>query len=66
MFTSFVRRVGLAVGIAAAALATGTPSKAQTIAEIEQKGRVTIGVLTGIPPYDTVDASGAPDASTVS
>lgn len=61
MFTSFVRRVGLAVGIAAAALATGTPSKAQTIAEIEQKGRVTIGVLTGIPPYDTVDSSGAPD-----
>ncbi len=40
------------------AAATAQPAAAQTLSEIAAKGTVTIGVLTGIPPYDTVDASG--------
>jgi polar amino acid transport system substrate-binding protein len=46
------------VFVAAAALATASTAAAQTVDEIVAKGRITIGVLTGIPPYDTVDAQG--------
>lgn len=62
MLRSFVRRSLAMVGLAAAFIASAaTASSAQTIAEIEGKGRATVGVLTGIPPYDTVDASGNTD-----
>lgn len=46
--------------IALSAVLAGT-AMAQTTAEISAKGRIAIGVLTGIPPYDTIDASGNSD-----
>lgn len=46
--------------IALSAVLAGT-AMAQTTAEISSKGRIAIGVLTGIPPYDTIDASGNSD-----
>jgi polar amino acid transport system substrate-binding protein len=46
------------IATAFAAVAAALPANAQTTREIVDKGKVTIGVLTGIPPYDTVDASG--------
>ena len=51
---------GVAAAVAISAMLTGAVL-AQTTAEITAKGRIAIGVLTGIPPYDTVDASGNPD-----
>lgn len=60
MFSRLIRRAAAIIGLIAA-LALPTASMAQTIADIENNGRITIGVLTGIPPYDTVDASGATD-----
>ncbi|HWJ87791.1 MAG TPA: transporter substrate-binding domain-containing protein [Pelagibacterium sp.] len=60
MFSNFVRRTAGVIGIAAM-LALPGAANAQSIAEIEAKGRISIGVLTGIPPYDTVDASGNTD-----
>lgn len=47
--------------VAGAALFAGAPAEAQSIADIDAKGTITIGVLTGIPPYDTTDASGKTD-----
>lgn len=58
---SFLSRVAASMGLAAALLLPPAVASAQTIADIEAKGRVAIGVLTGIPPYDTVDASGNTD-----
>lgn len=60
MFTKFVRRMAATAGLLAV-LAIPATAMAQTIADIEGKGRIAIGVLTGIPPYDTVDASGQTD-----
>jgi polar amino acid transport system substrate-binding protein len=60
MFSRLIRRAAATIGLLAA-LALPTAGMAQTIADIENNGRITIGVLTGIPPYDTVDASGATD-----
>ena len=51
---------GLTAAAAISAMLTGA-ALAQTTADIVGKGRVAIGVLTGIPPYDTVDASGNTD-----
>jgi polar amino acid transport system substrate-binding protein len=51
---------GVAAAAAISAMLTGAVM-AQTTAEITAKGRIAIGVLTGIPPYDTVDASGNTD-----
>lgn len=61
MLKPFLRRAAAIVGLAAAVATASTMASAQTIAEIEDKGVVTIGVLTGIPPYDTVDESGNTD-----
>ncbi|MFV0335314.1 MAG: transporter substrate-binding domain-containing protein [Tropicimonas sp.] len=47
--------------VAGAALFAGAPAEAQSIADIDAKGTITIGVLTGIPPYDTTDSSGKTD-----
>lgn len=59
---SFARWVVAASTIMAAAGVFGAASAdAQSISEIEGKGTVTIGVLTGIPPYDTTDSSGQTD-----
>lgn len=46
---------------AACAVAGTTLAQAQTITDIDRKGTITIGVLTGIPPYDTIDGSGRTD-----
>ncbi|RVM27760.1 LacI family transcriptional regulator [Sinorhizobium meliloti] len=61
MISKLLRRTFVAATIVAAASGFATASKAQSIADIAAKGTVTIGVLTGIPPYDTVDASGNTD-----
>ncbi len=62
MTRPFTRGALAAVALAAIASVTApTASDAQTISEIEEKGTVTIGVLTGIPPYDTTDSSGQTD-----
>jgi polar amino acid transport system substrate-binding protein len=53
-----LREVALIGTIAALAAGWAAPASAQTTAEIAGKGKIAIGVLTGIPPYDTVDASG--------
>ncbi|NTS32994.1 amino acid ABC transporter substrate-binding protein, PAAT family [Phyllobacterium sp. YR620] len=53
--------VGGIIALAAVLAASATGASAQTTADIAKKGSVTIGVLTGIPPYDTVDANGNTD-----
>lgn len=58
------RLLQMAAGVVALAVvstAHSTVASAQTTADIVKKGSVTIGVLTGIPPYDTVDANGNTD-----
>lgn len=62
MLSKFVRQSLFAASLTATVLGTAVSASAQTTtAEIVKKGTVTIGVLTGIPPYDTVDASGNTD-----
>jgi polar amino acid transport system substrate-binding protein len=61
MIGRFARRIAAVMALTTTLVLPAAPLLAQTIAEIEQKGRVVIGVLTGIPPYDTVDASGNTD-----
>jgi len=58
MIGNFIRGAVAAVALSAALAGT---AMAQTTAEISAKGRIAIGVLTGIPPYDTIDASGKTD-----
>lgn len=58
MIGNFIR--GTVAAVALSAVLAGT-AMAQTTAEISAKGRIAIGVLTGIPPYDTIDASGKTD-----
>lgn len=54
-----LRRVAWAFAALAVVAVSARPSaEAQTTSEIVARGKITIGVLTGIPPYDTVDASG--------
>jgi polar amino acid transport system substrate-binding protein len=40
--------------------ATTLGAQAQSVSEIVKKGRVTIGVVTGAPPFGTTDAEGKP------
>lgn len=61
MFGSLMRGAAAAIGIASTVALATTTASAQSVADIEAKGKVTIGVLTGIPPYDTVDQSGNTD-----
>lgn len=50
-----------AIGLGAA-LATFTPAvSAQTLADIQKKGELTIGMLVDFPPYGTTDARNQPD-----
>jgi polar amino acid transport system substrate-binding protein len=56
-----LRPAALAAAAVAAMVAVAAPAAAQTTDEITSKGKIAIGVLTGIPPYDTVDASGNTD-----
>ena len=57
----FLSRAAAIAGLAMALAFPAAVTSAQSIADIEGKGRISIGVLTGIPPYDTVDASGNTD-----
>ncbi len=57
----FMHRLAAVAGLAAALAMPAASAFAQTISDIEGKGKISIGVLTGIPPYDTVDASGNTD-----
>ena len=61
MISKLLRRTFVAAAVIAAASGFAITSNAQSVADIAKKGTVTIGVLTGIPPYDTVDASGNTD-----
>ena len=61
MIKGFIRHALAAASIGALALMPFGAAQAATTTEIVQKGSVTIGVLTGIPPYTTVDSSGNPD-----
>jgi len=57
LFTSTALAIGLA-----ATLSVWTPSvSAQTAADIQKKGEVTIGMLIDFPPYGTTNASNQPD-----
>jgi polar amino acid transport system substrate-binding protein len=58
---SLLRTVCRTAAIAAFAAMTMAAAQAQTTDDITKKGKIAIGTLTGIPPYDTVDASGNPD-----
>lgn len=58
MIAKLIRGAVAAVALTAA---LAGPTIAQTTADITGKGRISIGVLTGIPPYDTIDASGNSD-----
>lgn len=57
----FTRRAATVVGLAMALALPAVAGSAQTVSDIEKKGQITVGVLSGIPPYDTVDASGNTD-----
>ena len=56
-FRTLLRVMGVAAIAAMTAVAT-LPAAAQTTDDIVKKGKIVIGTLTGIPPYDTIDASG--------
>ncbi|MBP0583365.1 transporter substrate-binding domain-containing protein [Labrys sp. LIt4] len=61
MIGRLLRRAVATLGLACLLTAPAAFSHAQTTADLVKKGKVTIGVLTGIPPYDTVDSSGNTD-----
>ncbi len=61
MIGRLMRRAVATLGLACLLAAPAALSHAQTTADLVKKGKVTIGVLTGIPPYDTVDSSGNTD-----
>ena len=56
-----LRHAATAATMAAIAALAASPASAITVKEIMDKGTVSIGVLTGLPPYDTTDASGNTD-----
>jgi len=45
---------------ATCAVGAAASASAQTVAELIKKGRVTIGVVSGTPPFGSVDAKGEP------
>ncbi|MEV9163275.1 hypothetical protein AB0127_26150, partial [Klebsiella pneumoniae] len=45
---------------AACAVASAASASAQSIAELTKKGKITIGVVSGTPPFGSVDAKGVP------
>src|SRR5215470_12478716 len=56
-FRTLLRAMVVAAVAAATTVAT-LPASAQTTDDIIKKGKIVIGTLTGIPPYDTIDANG--------
>lgn len=61
MIGSLIRRSLAVATLGVLALQPLAAARAATTAEIVKKGTVTIGVLTGMPPYTAVDSSGNPD-----
>src|ERR1035437_3653875 len=65
MVKNLQRRVFITTTVAlglAVTLSLWTPAaRAQTAAEIKQKGEVTIGMLVDFPPYGTMNSSNQPD-----
>lgn len=59
--TGMLRQAATVAVFAAGAALAAAPANALTTKEIMDKGKVSIGVLTGLPPYDTTDASGNTD-----
>jgi polar amino acid transport system substrate-binding protein len=55
----FKRTFCIAAAVGALALAS-TASHAQTVADIVKKGKVTIGVVSGVPPFGMADPQGNP------
>ena len=53
----FLKR-GVAVAALGVLAVSVAPASAQTVNDIVSKGKVSIGVLTGAPPYDRVDGNG--------
>ena len=45
---------------ASCALGTAVSAGAQTVSDLIKKGKVTIGVVSGTPPFGSVDAKGEP------
>ncbi|EJL88314.1 periplasmic component of amino acid ABC-type transporter/signal transduction system [Herbaspirillum sp. CF444] len=46
--------------VAACAAGAAVSASAQTVADLIKKGKVTIGVVSGTPPFGSVDAKGEP------
>ena len=63
MIRSNTRRAAIvALGLGAALTAFVPFASAQSVADINKKGEVTIGMLVDFPPYGTTDAKNQPDA----
>ena len=57
----FLKRSAAVMAMGAVTATVAMSVAAQTIDDIVKKEKITIGVLTGIPPYDVIDASGQTD-----
>jgi polar amino acid transport system substrate-binding protein len=55
-FRQLLNKTLMAGGLALAS----TASHAQTVADIVKKGKVTIGVVSGVPPFGMADPQGNP------
>lgn len=61
MFDSMSRRQLLAVAAGAALAGLSGTAMAQSAAEIQKKGQLTVGLLVDFPPYGTTNAQNQPD-----
>jgi len=61
MFDSMSRRQLLAVAAGAAMAGLSGAAVAQSAAEIQKKGQLTVGLLVDFPPYGTTNAQNQPD-----
>lgn len=59
-FTQFFNRIFHIAAITGLLAITSAACHAQTVAEIIKKGKVTIGVVTGVPPFGMADPQGNP------
>jgi len=55
------RRVAVAGLMMAAAIGFTAPASAQTVEEIKNKGKLTVGMLVDFPPFGITTADGKPD-----
>jgi len=65
MIQSIKRRAviagALALGLSSVLSLSAAPAAAQTVAQIKQKGELTVGMLVDFPPYGTLNSSNQPD-----